>query len=299
VTPDVARGLPFGVKAAVDEFCARHGLAVHTTGPAETRSPSWFLFKPYRLVTTLDEAYVPGFLALVRSLKRRAGIEFSLTVVLYGPLSDASLARIESLGEADTFGRKEELGEFRIPRQWTHTPRMAPNFDKILIWRLPPGETACYLDSDILCLNPLRGLPRLEPHSVAMMQSAIGAGPDDDPAYRPSGMYPWNAGVMVFRPDAAVFEAVQRHAATYTGPIRYGDQVILNDYFAEHRRAAVRYLSPNWNMSTWVREKYPRLFDPARVRLLHFAHEAKPWRDRPTHRWMRPFWAFWEHYGAD
>lgn len=293
--PSHPEPLPFAAKAAVDRFARELGLQVHASTDRDS-SPSWFFFKPYRFVTTLEDSYVPGFLALVRSMLRRSGIEFAFTVILYGPLSDASHAAIDALGVSVEFVPKEALGTFQFPRHWTDTPRMAPNFDKILMWRLPYEETACYVDSDVLCLNSLRGIHRLRSLSVAIMQSSIEKGPDGDDAYRPSGMYPWNAGVMVFRPDPEIFEGIQRHARSYSGPVRYGDQVIQNDYFAEHRREMVRYVDLSWNMSTWISAKYTALFDPELVRFLHFAHEAKPWRDEPTYPWMRPFWDLWDNF---
>lgn len=294
--PEDPRSLPFAVKAAVDEFVAEHGLELHTTGKAEKRSASWWLVKPYRFVTAVDEAYLPAILALAQSMKENAKIPVRFTAMLYGPLSDKSRDKILSVGVPFDFIELNELGKFEFPREWTFTPRMTPNFNKPLIWLLPFDHMVCYIDSDVLCLNSLVGMHAFESLSVVPMQSSIRLGPDCDDAYRPSGMVPWNAGIMWFKPDPEVFDGLQRHARSYDGPIKYGDQVIHNDYFAEWRRDDVHYLESNWNMSTWVSQKYPDMFDQTKVRLLHFAHNAKPWSDEPSHEWMHRWWAVWQEY---
>jgi len=251
--------------------------------------------RPYRFVTALNDKYVPGFLALVRSMQRNSGIPFRFVVLLYDDLSRENYDRIERLDVPVEFFHKDVLGPFRFDRSLSQTPRLRPNFDKILIWKLPFDETMCYVDSDMLCLSSLSGIDQLQPLSVAVKQSVFLHPTAADSAR--SRTYPWNSGFMVFRPDRSLFDDIQRFAESYRDPIPFGDQVILVDYFAARHPEMLRYVNVNWNMSTWVSVRIPQLFRTDRIRFLHFAQDAKPWKDDPSADWMRPLWKLWERYG--
>lgn len=245
-------------------------------------------------VTTLDTAYVPGLLALLQSLKENAGCAFRFTILTYGKIPKPEVARLESLGVPLEWIPRSRLG--KLPDPPNSEPRMRPNFQKPLIWRLPYEHPLTYIDTDVLCLRSLQGMEKFDELTVVRKQSSIGRSTDADSSYLPSGRYPWNAGIFVFRPSEETLQGIIEQANSYTSPIRYGDQVILNDHFNRERPEVLNYVGYEWNMSTWVARRYPRLFRRTPTRLLHFAHAAKPWKDPPEFDWQRPFWQLWQHF---
>lgn len=257
---------------------------------AESPTP---LERPYRFVTTCDPSYVPGLLALLQSMKENAGIPLQFTVIEYEPLGNQSREQLLQIGLPLEFIPCDSLGHFDFDRSRTDTPRMAPNLNKFLVWLLPYRERCCYIDADTLCLNRLDGIHGFPSLSVVINQSAIDTEPDSDPTYRPSGIHPWNAGIFYFEPDPQLFRELQVYAKSYTGQIRYGDQVIHNDFFGAVHPARVHWIEPVWNMSIWALHKHPELYSLERTRLLHYADSAKPWTHAPRKDWMVPLWQLW------
>ncbi|WP_437230397.1 glycosyltransferase [Planctomicrobium sp. SH661] len=244
-----------------------------------------------RFVTTLTADYAPALHALLASLRANAGIPIEMTVVTYDRIPPADREFADSLGIPLEWIPVESLGRF--PEPATRTARMRWNFQKPLIWRLPYREPLLYLDTDILCLLPLTELLEWDDLTVVQKQSSLGRPVDSDPDYLPSGRPVWNAGVFCFRPCDRTLENLMTQARSYSSPVRYGDQVILNDYFNRHEPERVKYAGLGFNMSTWAAVRQPELFRTNPVRLLHFAHAAKPWLHPPEFEWQRPFWDLW------
>lgn len=241
-----------------------------------------------KFVTTLTNNYVPAVIALFQSMKENAKIPFSFIVVMYDEITPENLRRVESVGVECQWVAAKSLGE--MPILPTQTPRMTPNFQKPLIWNLPFDEAMVYVDSDILCLNTLAGIEAWDELTVVPRQSRIAPNLNDLSVY-----HPWNAGVMGFRPSQERLRGIYEQAITYTEPLRFGDQIILNDYFEKHREC-VRFASMAWNMSTRVSHVNPGLFSREPIRFLHFAHDEKPWSDPIGKTWQRRFWFQWQSF---
>lgn len=264
-----------------------------------------------QFVTTLTDSYSPGLIALLQSLVEHAAVDFRMTVVHYDSISSENRAACESVGIELEWVPVQELGLFPAPA--SRTQRMVANFQKPLIWRLP-YEKAIYIDSDILCLGPLTEMEDWGELSVVQKQTSIvaaseDAGPDgrrrftlkhaplnSDSSYMPSLLLPWNAGVFAFQRSEETLQGIMEQARSYRTPIQFGDQVVLNDYFNRKCPEKVTYKSLKFNMSTWVKHKFPELFQGADIRLLHFAHDAKPWKDEPEHQWQVDLWNQWRSY---
>ena len=251
------------------------------------------LTEPYRFVTTLNDDYVPGFLALLQSMKENAGIAFRFTVVTISPLSDASLRSIAAMGVECEFIPREELGEVRFDESLLRQARRAPNINKLLIWRLPYRENCCFVDADIVCLNSLDGIQALTPLSAAIKDSVLDRRPTRETTQGRT-RYEWNSGVMVFRPDAELFARLKLHAETQTEKISLGDQTLLNDYFNRHDPSAVQHVDAGWNMAVSTRKNHPRSFVRDRIRFLHF-HAEKPWRDKAPYK-LKDLWELWRGF---
>ena len=291
VWPNECESLTYGVKVAVTRFAKRRGLKVYQTTDDEKGSPSWFIIKPYRFVTTLTESFLPGFIGLIQSMKENAGIEFCFTVVEYAPISQKQKDIVNAMGIHIDWIAKELLGHFEFDRSSTDSPRMAWNLNKFLVWLLPHRGPMCYTDVDVLCLNSLRDITDLQPLSVTVMQSAIGKEPDAMNQYRPSGKYPFNAGWFIFERSEQIYKECQEYAKSYKGSrIAFGDQVPMNDYWASQRPDEINYVNVNWNISHWCLHNHNYLFEWDQVKLLHFAHADKPWKDEPSYKWMEKGW---------
>lgn len=256
--------------------------------------PNW----PFRFVTTLDTSYVPALMALLQSLKERAGIPFRFAVIDYG-LREEDRELINGMGVDIDWYKREVLGDFVLDPTHSMEPRMRPNLWKPLMWLLPYDETVMYIDSDVLCLNSLQGIYDLVSLSVVVNQSSVATcNPDSDKNYRPSGYLPFNAGIMVYRPNVSVFYEMQKFAGReyLNGVIRYGDQIVQNDFFSFCRPEMLHYMNVNWNFSVLLSHQQPHLYNPTHVRFLHWAQEAKPWTHEPPFEWQSVFWDLWQGF---
>ncbi len=253
---------------------------------------------PYCFVTVLNESYVPGFLALVKSLKRNARIPFRFTVILLEELAKPSYESIQALGIDVECVPKHELGTFQFDPALNATEYQKYNYDKILIWLLDSRETMCFLDADLLCLNSLEGIEEFSPMSVVGETGSLGLQPGEDANYRLRHMYPWNSGFMVFQPDRDLFEEIQAFARTYVKPICLADQVILVDYFGSQSPDAIQFVDAYWNMGWLVAEMYPQLFRLEQIRLLHYYGLPKPWMNPSPRSTLQTAWSVWKEYDS-
>lgn len=252
------------------------------------------LAEPYRFVTLLNDDYLPGFLALVQSMKENAGIPFRFAVVTISPLSEDSLRSIAATGVECEFFPREKLGEVRFDETLLKQERRAPNINKLLIWRLPYRENCCFVDADIVCLGSLDGIQALAPLSAAIKDFSLDRKPTLSNADDGKPRFEWNSGVMVFRPDAELFERLKHHAETQTSKISLGDQTLLNDYFSTNDPGVVRHVDANWNMAVSTRKNHPHAFVRNRIRFLHY-HAQKPWRDKPPSG-LKDLWTLWQGF---
>lgn len=239
-----------------------------------------------RLVTILTENYIPGFRALVNSLERNGGLaDIRFSVVCLDKF-------VPPIAGFDYF-QVGDLGRFDFDRSLLcKAPRFSVCLEKPLVWLLPHQEPCLYLDSDILCLNPLDRLDEYDELSAVVNQSQIGKRIGYEPTYRTS-LPVWNAGVFVFRPNRATFEGIQEHARTYTDKISHSDQNILNGYFSG---VGVNWMDLSWNTGIVVNFWHPSLFDLNQIKLLHYAWDEKPWLHPARREWQADFWSLWELY---
>lgn len=244
-------------------------------------------------VTTLTRGFVPGLLALIRSLHLNSGIRFRFNVVTYENIGHGHRQQIRSEEPAVEFVPVENLGAF--PEVRTRDRRLRRNLNKPLIWRLPYAGPLVYIDSDFLCLRSLESLQQWDEITAVVATHALGVAPGTHPAYLPSTIPAWNAGLFAFRPSEETFQGLCEQARGYTAPLMFGDQVILNDHF-NRRPSLVRYASQEWNMATKMAVVRPDVYRATRTRLLHFAHPEKPWRDDPPHPHLADAWALWQRY---
>lgn len=242
-----------------------------------------------RFVTTVSESYVPGLVALLGSMVRNSGIDFSFSIICYDKLSDQSSSQIHSTGVPIEWFNAQDLGT--IEGLKSPIPRMIPCFQKPVVWNLPyEGEQLVYVDSDVLCLSSLAGIESWTGQSVVALNPKLYVGQEnvDTPAVPPGSE--WNAGIFGFSPDPNTFAEIRKFSAKYTDPVDFGDQPILNDFF----RGQVNYKGLAWNTSVRVFLSARSVFLRTNVKFLHFAQDEKPWMQRPSERWHYRFWYLWK-----
>jgi hypothetical protein len=240
-----------------------------------------------RFVTTLTQNYIPGLQALWNSLERNSQLtDIKFTVVQYDD------ARAD--GPFDTeYIPLSDLGTINYNPKLCTDKRHIANLYKFAVWNIPHDEVCCYLDADIICLNPLTGIEQLQPMSVVVNHNQIGRVKGYDKQYRVKN-WVWNAGWFIYRPSVDTFNAIEAHALIKPKPIKYGDQPIHVEYF--DGKPDLRYVSMTWNTSIWIYRTHPYLWHTEDIKLLHYADDWKPWLAPPRQPWMEKLLPLWNSY---
>jgi hypothetical protein len=149
-----------------------------------------------------------------------------------------------------------------------------------------------FLDSDMLCVGPLRGLDELP---------RLGAAPDHglEPARSRDGRLLFNTGFFTFVSDPALAQAVEHFYGEAAEEFELGDQMVLNAFFG-NRPEGMELIDPSWNTTTTslLRREARALED---VRLLHYV-DRKPWQNMwipcagGTPRMVDFYGLWWESY---
>jgi hypothetical protein len=255
-----------------------------------------------RLVTIVTPSFWPGFAALLQSLAENGGLSARTEVrwlVICEPKS-APLAWIASRPENLELFPLQDLPRIELLSEQTQGERMENALQKIGIFALPESLGTCvYLDSDMVCLNSVRGLEAISPISAAYDHLQFSG----DASRLPTGQSPeYNTGVLVFAPSRKIFEEL-----TNTYQRRHGERSHKGDqdvFFFWSQKNPVHALGSEWNFSKrhqdWVgREWIKRHL--SEIRFLHFVG-AKPWTSnahiktfRECHyRFMEEIW--WDYF---
>lgn len=248
-----------------------------------------------RLLTLVTPEYLPGFLTLAYSLAVNGGSQItSLTVVHDGKVPRRVTRRVRSFGLECEYVDSRALGDVSSPVRQKQ-PRLDFAFKKLALLKYPHDGTICFIDADMLCLNPLDGVEELGHLSAAPDRGAREPRRIVD---RPM----FNTGFLVFRPSEELFQAVYDYALTTERPIhQLADQSVLNWYFYETDPDAVHLLDHDWNTLKRVYHHQPELFDLQKIRLLHFVG-PKPWdgeahdQGEATYHELRKLW--WSSFSA-
>lgn len=245
-----------------------------------------------------NEAYLPGAVALVRSLARTGTT--ADTVVLHTsavgskalkPIAalGASLAGAELLPTSAEFNAAHARSEVHRRNPFTkgekpafHTP--LDNFVKLRLWQLP-YDRVVFLDADTLVL---RSIDRL------FQYPEFCAAPN---VYESLADFRrLNSGVFTARPSATTFAKMLARLDTPGAFWRRTDQTFLESFF------------PGWhglpvydNILQYVWFNLPELWDWRQIRVLHFQYE-KPWdADNPKADRLAPLIEIWRsfHDGRD
>lgn len=255
-----------------------------------------------RFVTIVTPGFWRGFAALVQSLAENGRLESCSEVrwlVICDPES-APMAWLASRPEKVELFPLSELPRIKVLSAQTQGERMENALQKLGIFALPETLGTCvYLDSDMICLNPVNDLESMSPISAVYDHLQLSG----DPSPLPAGQPPeYNTGVLVFTPSRKIFEELSETYQRRHGERSHkGDQDV---FFFWSQDKSVHPLGSEWNFSKrhqdavgagWVRRRLPC------IRFLHFVG-AKPWTSnshittfRECHYgWMEKIW--WDYF---
>ncbi len=250
---------------------------------------------PNAYVTLLtNEAYLPGALALIRSL--------SLTgtsadkVILYtdgvsenalDPLGElgARLVKTSLLDVSEEFRDTHRRDKLHAAAPFTkgrkpdfHTP--LANFCKLRLWQLTEYENVVFLDADVLVLKNI---------DVLFDYPEFSAAPN---VYESLGdFHRLNSGVFAAKPSQATFDkmmvALDKPGIFWPRT----DQTFLQSYFPDWHGLPVFY-----NLLQYVWFNLPELWDWNSVKVIHFQYE-KPWEAAHSRSdLLRPLTELWQAY---
>ena len=256
-----------------------------------------------RFVSIVSPDFWPGFAALAQSLVENSGFDrddYEL-VAICDPAS-APTKWIASRRERVSVLPISGLPAIPVLSAQSQGKRMEQALQKLGVFALPEEWGACvYIDSDMVCINPIGELAAMRPLSAACdFLSGFGK----ELKQTSDGNADINTGLMVFLPSPRSFRELtavynERHAER----THKGDQDIINMWIRETGQPLHR-LGSEWNFSKrlqdsagvqWVKDNLQR------IKILHFVG-AKPWAPNSEiktvrecrYRWMEEMW--WDYF---
>jgi lipopolysaccharide biosynthesis glycosyltransferase len=230
------------------------------------------------ILTITNDRFAQGTYALMNSVLKNGGLDTpQFSIYHYGPLAKAWRDRLMGLYKCELHDIRE-LGEFKYNgKVWAK--RIAPAIQKLLFFKLSGGKKL-YVDSDILCLNKISDVEKMEPFSVA---------PDVGVRFNKgvNNYLYFNTGLFVFQPG--IFDEIQEFALNMGAVKKLGDQLVLNKFFYSKYPERVRMLDYRWNTLRRLKTSFPASWKPDEIKMLHYVGEPKPW-EKPDDREFRRLW---------
>ncbi|KAF0093169.1 MAG: hypothetical protein E1N59_3084 [Puniceicoccaceae bacterium 5H] len=243
-------------------------------------------------VTIADAPYIPGLLAMLQSMKENGNLpaDTRFYVIHEDPLEKRHIESLEQVGISIEFLPRQSLGD---------VPALAPQyrdlfiftFKKLLVLKLPVQGKVAFVDSDMLCLNPLDGIEELEHFSAA---PAYGNSAPEDTAGGPM----INSGFFVYEPSEELFNDVLDYYFNCGRSFDFGDQQVLSFYFRERSSDPLHLCDLKWNTVKRLKHAFPQFFDLDKICFLHYV-DTKPWERPRLHRFERhyiPLYHMWWPY---
>ena len=224
-------------------------------------------------VTLVNEKFVPGLYALLESLRQNAKLGYrNHFIIIY--LDDGVLrhkSKLSKFGfEIDWISAKT-LGKITAPLK---QKRYQEALQKLLIFNLPYNKTLCFIDSDMICLKPLKQLKKMTP-----MKAVRNIGNKLEIPIHGQPMF--NTGLLIFQPSGERFKKILSYIEQSDFNFELGDQGVLNRYIYSQEPDRMELLDLEWNMPCKVKHLHPKVWKKTRIRLLHYVSK-KPW--------LTPFW---------
>lgn len=202
---------------------------------------------------TCDDAYVPGVVALINSL-RHHGNTSDIVVCITDDVTPGKKQEIEKLGAMCFVVQPVEYNGtqkcyLRAP-VWKYLTKFG-------IWTLTHYDKVVYIDADAIVRTNIESMFELPSVSAVLGES------------KQIGYQGVETGVMVITPSRNTYDALVGAAQSDTHDMRMADQSVINDFFYKHRK------------SHYMDDKYNRLWkkqELAGAWIYHF-NANKPWND--------------------
>ncbi|MHB2267554.1 glycosyltransferase [Aliihoeflea sp. PC F10.4] len=242
------------------------------------------------LVTNAD--YVPGAVALVRSLKLTETTADIVVMHTGGVACDvlaplqalgASLREVDLLPTSDAFNERHARARIHADKPFTkgrkpdfHTP--LDNFAKLRLWQMKEYERVVFIDADAIVI---RNIDRLFGYPEFSAAPNVYEGLAD--------FHRLNSGVFVAAPSQATFDTMLERLDAPNAHWPRTDQTFLQTFFPDWHGLPVFF-----NMLQYVWFTLPELWDWKSVHVIHFQYE-KPWEaDHPKADRLRPLIELWQ-----
>ena len=225
-----------------------------------------------RFVLVTDRRFFIGTAVLMFSLVERADIADIAFLVIHDGLQRSEVEYLERICPRIEFIDRRQITNLNLPSGRLPQEKIG-RLKKLSMFGISPGETLCYLDSDMICVGRLEELLRFEHWSVALdMGRRVFANVAGYPMF--------NSGVIVFR-SSLEFSAELRDFAKPHHFENKADQWLLNDFMYTRHPADIRIIHSVYNTPVSLGGSNPRIFDDLRrmgLRIVHFTN-TKPWQN--------------------
>lgn len=221
----------------------------------------------------INESYVPGALVLGHSL-RKTGTKHKLAILMdsstVSPNSQDLLKRVYD--DVIEINDKKIFMPIDLVTKKLGRPQLAVSLTKILIWQLHQYDHVIYLDADTI---PIKSLDHLFERYASQKSTEIVSAPDIG--------WPdvFNSGVMIVKPDPAVFEFIKEYSEKEQASYDGADQGLLNEVFHLQGHEGFK-----WTRLPFIYNMSPSSLyqsSPAterflhEIHLVHFVGSGKPW----------------------
>lgn len=225
-----------------------------------------------KFATAITDDFVPGLLALIKSIEENGEINFSFAVIKLSELSSHNIDLLKSLDTKVELFDREELGKFEFDKDLMMKKSRYQHLNKLLVYKLPYDEKMCLIDADMLCLGDISEIEDFKPISAGLN---IGLVYPENVYGRPM----FNTGLMVFEPDNSTFEEIQKFASKHVNEIWYGDQAMLNLFYYKNYPSKVNILDFNWNVLISSKIFKKGLWEEVNQKKIKFLHYTilNPW----------------------
>lgn len=247
-------------------------------------------------ITTLNSKFVPGLKRLLETLEENCKLEkWDISIVAL----DDEVAKAQHPRLRKVYTVAEERKKLKLT---TQNQRFAPNFNKLLVWGIDCPDVHIFIDSDTVCVGDLNQLRNWSPDITAVRNFAIDeVTKREEQNYTEKTLPIFNSGVFCFKPDLQMHKDIIAFAAKRRGPVRLGDQEILNDFFARYLPSQVKYASYSYNYRGHLSKQLSHPRSPTEgkpftedPKIVHFIHEVKPWMEGHCKPMQENMFAFWK-----
>ncbi|CAF3756812.1 unnamed protein product [Rotaria socialis] len=240
----------------------------HFVMKADTKRRAW-------LTLLVNEEYVPGVLALVRSLKRAKSMYPLVVLLVSDQLSEETQEMILNEGclvrPVETIYPTQKTGNLafqRLTHDWT----------KLRAFQVVDACEKCiFMDADMIVLHNMDELFELDQNpNFAAVQTCI-----CNPAknviiseiLETGKLSLHSCGLFVFHPNLVVFEQMITALNTWDlTDVIFADQDFLNQFYRSSRKR-LPYI---YNSLKTFSKTHPYLWDELKIKAIHFILQ-KPW----------------------